>query len=182
MPRTVPAIASQSPGNFLTGALWNASVKAMGDWALGSGTNGLPRFRGYATSAQALSDNTWTSLNLDTESYDSDNGHSTSTNTSRYVVQVAGTYLVVGSVGMAANATGNRSARLTVNGSSIPGTFVKTLAPTAAHSAGLVTSMIVSCIANDYIEVQGLQTSGAALNTSAGGDVAPSLSCIWLTG
>ncbi|MDT0435599.1 MULTISPECIES: hypothetical protein [Streptomyces] len=182
MPRTPPVIASQQPGNYLTGALWNASVKAMGDWCLGSGTNGAPRFRGYATVAQALSNDTWTPLTLDSEFFDSDNGHSTTTNTSRFVVPVAGTWDVTGSVGFAANGTANRAVRITVNGAAVTGSFVKTSSATAAGSCGLVTVCQVVCAVNDYIEVQGNQNSGGALNTNAGSDVCSSLGCFWFSG
>ncbi|MGV9427049.1 hypothetical protein ACWDO7_22535 [Streptomyces sp. NPDC003656] len=182
MARTVPVIGSQSPGAFLTGALWNASVKALADWLLGSGTTGVPRFRGYQTSVQSLSDNTWTPLNFDSETFDSDNGHSTSSNTSRYVVQVAGTYAVLGAAAFAANATGNRAARINVNGNSIPGSFVKTLAATASHSSAVACGAEVSCVVGDYIEVYGLHTAGAALNTSAGTDVACAMNVWWISG
>lgn len=181
MARTVPVIASESPGNFLTGALWNAAVKAMGDWLMGSSGNGVPRFRGYQATSQSLADNTWTSLTMDTEVYDSDNGHSTTTNSSRYTVQVAGTYLITGSSAFTANATGNRAIRITVNGSPITGSFAKTLAATSGHSSGIIGAAQAVCIVGDYIEVQGLQTSGAALSTSTGSDVAPSMGVQWIS-
>jgi hypothetical protein len=180
--RTVPVIASEAPGNFLTGALWNANVKAMGDFLMGGAGNGAPRFRGHQGTAQSVADNTWTSLTIDTEDYDSDNGHSTTTNSSRYTVQVAGTYLVIGSVGFSPNATGPRAVRLTQNGSSINGTFVKTPAAPASNSHGLVTAAHVYCDVGDYLEVQGNQGSGAALNTNPGTDVCCALNAAWITG
>jgi hypothetical protein len=180
--RTVPVIASESPGNFLTGALWNANVKAMGDWLMGSASNGVPRFRGYQATAQAIANNTWVSATLDTELYDSDNGHSTTVNASRYTVQVAGTYNVIGSMGLVANATGNRGVRLTVNGTPVVGTFVKTAAPDATGSAGLVTAASPVCAVGDYIEVQVHQTSGGTLNTNAVSDVACSMTATWISG
>ncbi|MET7944333.1 hypothetical protein [Streptomyces sp. NPDC005302] len=182
MPRLVPTIATEVPGNFLTAALWMAQAAAFAQFSIGSGANGVPRFRGYQTSVQSLSDNTWTPLTLDTEQFDSDNGHSTSTNTSRYVVQVAGTYFVAGNSAFAANATGNRAVRIGVNGSPIIGSFAKTLASTAAHSSGIATTAEVVCVVGDYIEVMGLQSSGAALNTSSATDVACSLGLFWIAG
>ncbi|MHB9861987.1 hypothetical protein [Streptomyces sp. YIM S03343] len=182
MARAVPVIASESPGSFLTGALWNANVKAMGDWLMGSAGNGVPRFRGYQATAQAIVNNTWTSATIDTEEYDSDNGHSTTTNSSRYTVQVPGTYAVFGSLGLVGNATGNRGVRITVNGVAIHGSFVKTATPDATGSAGLVTAGSAVCAVGDYIEVQVHQNSGAALNTNAGGDVACSLTAQWISG
>ncbi|MFE5037157.1 hypothetical protein [Streptomyces sp. NPDC056683] len=182
MARSVPVIASESPGQFLTGALWNANVKAMGDFLMGSASNGVPRFRGYQGTAQSIANNTWTVLTIDTEVFDSDNGHSTTTNSSRYTVQVAGTYLVIGTASFAANATGNRGVRLTVSGVAVTGSFVKTGAPDTTGSSGLCTVAPVVCNVGDYIEVQGNQNSGAALNTSAAGDVAVSLSAQWISG
>ncbi|MFE5140302.1 hypothetical protein ACFRDV_21940 [Streptomyces fagopyri] len=182
MPRTVPVIANESPGGFIAAALWMAQVAAIGNWVLGSGSNGVPRFRGYATSAQSLSDNVWTSLNLDTEQYDSDNGHSTSTNTSRYTVQVAGTYRVAASVGYVANVTNNRAIRLAVNGNAVVGSFVKTTPANATGSTGLVTTADIPCVVGDYIEAMGNQNSGAALNTVAASDVACSLTVAWISG
>lgn len=182
MGRTAPTIASESPGNILTGALWNSNIKAMGDFLLGASTNGVPRFRGYATTAQSLADGTWTSLTIDTEVYDSDNGHSTSSNTSRYVVQAPGTYLISGGCGFAGNNTGNRAVRLTVNGVSIAGSFVKTPTANSSNTTGLVTVGHAVCLAGDYVEVQGWQSSGAALNTTALGDVTSSLAMHWISG
>jgi len=180
--RSVPTIAQQSPGNYLTGALWNASVKAMGDFLMGSGSNGVPRFSGYQNTVQSLADNTWTSLTIDTEDFDSDNGHSTSTNTSRYTCQVAGSYLVLGIASFAAGTVGNRAARLTLNGNNIKGSFVKLGSATSTHSSAIATARTVVMQVGDYVEVQGLQTSGAALNTSSATDVACSLSATWFSG
>jgi hypothetical protein len=180
--RSVPVIASETPGNFLTGALWNANVKAMGDWLMGSAGNGVPRFRGYQGTAQSVANNTWVSCTLDTEQYDSDNGHSTTTNSSRYTVQVAGTYLIIGSIGLVANATGNRGVRITVSGTAITGSFVKTASPDTSGSCGLATAASAVCAVGDYIEVQVNQNSGGALNTNALGDVACSMSVQWISG
>lgn len=182
MPRTVPASLTEVPGNFITGAWQNAQVKALNDFLAGSAANGVPRFRGYAATTQSIANNTWTSLNIDTEVYDSDNGHSTVTNNSRYTVQVAGTYLVTGSVGYAANATANRAIRFAVNGTAIAGSFVKCAPADTSGSTGLVTVAQVVCIVGDYIEVMANQNSGAALLTAAAGDVAPSLAVQWISG
>jgi hypothetical protein len=180
--RTVPVIASEAPGNFLTGALWNANIKAMGDWLMGAAGQGPPRFRAHQGTVQSVPDNTWTALTLDVEDFDSDNGHSTTTNSSRYTVQVAGTYFVVGSVGFAPNATSMRAVRIQVNAVSVPGSFVKTPAAPTGNSHGLVTSCHVVVDVGDFIEVQGIQASGAALNTNPGTDVCCSLGVDWIAG
>ena len=182
MARSVPTIASVPPGTYLTGALWASNVKAMGDFLMGSGGNGVPRFSGYQNTVQSLADNTWTSLTIDTEHWDSDNGHSTTTNASRYTCQVAGTYLVLGIASFAAGTVGNRAARLTLNGNNIKGSFVKLGSATATHSSAIATGRHAVMAVGDYVELQGLQTSGNPLNTSSATDVACSLSVQWVSG
>lgn len=175
MTSTVPVMATEAPGNYITGALWNAQVAALGNFLMNP-----PRFRGYQATTQSCADNTWTSLNIDTEEFDTEGGHSNVTNTTRYTCQVAGTYLIVGASAFAGNATGNRAVRLTVNGNAIHGSFVKNAAPTATHSAGCVTTAYAALAVGDYVEVQGLQSSGAALSTSSATDVGSALSVQWI--
>lgn len=178
MARTVPVMATEVPGNFVTGALWNAQVGGLGNFALN-----VPRFRGYQTAAQSILDNTWVSLLIDTEEFDTEGGHSITTNTSRYTCQVAGTYLVSGAVGFVTNTTGNRAVRLALNGSAIHGTFVKTL-PAAGGSSGLTTVGYAVMAVGDYVEVQGNQNSGTAspgLSTNNSTDVGCALACHWIS-
>ncbi|WP_128381278.1 hypothetical protein [Streptomyces cavernae] len=181
MPRTVPVIASESPGNFLTGALWNANVKAMGDWMLGSGSSGVPRFSGYQNTAQSIPSNTFIPITLDSETIDSDGGHSTTTNPSRYTVQVAGTYLVIGEACFPANATGNRGSRITVNGANIQG-GASMIPSGAGNTMGVPAAALLQLVVGDYVEVLGWQSSGAALNTAVATDYASSLKVLWVAG
>src|SRR5690348_12981216 len=104
MARTVPVSVQEAPGNFNTAALFNAQVKALNDFLTAP-----PVFSGYATTAQSIPNaNAMTALNFDTEVLDSDGGHSTVTNTSRYTATVPGTYLVFGFVGWANTSGGDR--------------------------------------------------------------------------
>lgn len=181
MPRTVPASVSESPGNYLTGALWNAQVKATMDFLMGSGTNGVPRFKGYASTAQSLATGTTDiAITLDTEDYDSDNGHSTSTNTSRYTIQVAGTYLILGTLAFATNATGNRKVGINVNGANARGG--------TSQSPGFAGNSWCACVATeqvlavgDYVELAAWQTSGGNLSTGAATGFGPVLMCQWIS-
>jgi hypothetical protein len=179
----VPVLASQTPGSFLTGAMWNANVKALGDFFAGSGANGVPRFAGYQTTAQSISTATWTSFNIDTELFDSDGAHSTVTNTSRYTATVPGTYMVIGSSGWVSNSTGLRRVRIAVNGVAVFGTGTGAEAQTTSGVSGHITSTLVQLNGTtDYVEVQGHQTTGAALSTSGGSDFSPSLRLFWISG
>ncbi|MFI2078458.1 hypothetical protein [Streptomyces triculaminicus] len=175
MPRTVPTSASVTPGQFITGALWNAQVKALNDF-----TTAPPVFSGYQTTAQSISNATFTSFTLDTEVVDSDGGHSTSTNTSRYTATVAGTYLVVGTAGWNGNATGYRRCRITLNGAAVPGAAVGADATNSVLCGQCVTAIVVMNGTTDYVEVQGQQSSGGAL-AAYNADFAPSMRVYWLS-
>lgn len=176
MARTVPVLPTETPGNFLTGALWNAGPKALGDWSTGQ-----PVFSGYQATAQSVANITWVSFTIDTETVDSDAGHSTTTNTSRYTATVPGLYLVIGTSGFATNTTGIRRVRLALNGAAILGTAAGSDAFSTTGTIGHATSTVVQMNGtSDYVEVQGYQASGGALNTSANADFCPSLRVFWL--
>lgn len=183
MARTPPVAPVEAPGNFITGALYNASVGALINWSTGSGSNGPPRFQAYSSTSQSLTSGAaYTSLTLDTELVDTDAGHSTVTNTSRYVVQVAGFYLIVASCGFPNNATGNRSVRIGINGVASQSGQVATAAAAAGNSwYGCVTTFAQLNI-NDYVECQAWQTSGGNLATNGGAQIGPSLALLWVSG
>lgn len=177
MPRIVPVLPSEVPGNYQTGALWNAGPKALADWATAQ-----PVFIGYQATAQSIPNAVFTAFNIDTEVLDSDGGHSTVTNTSRYTATVPGVYLVIGSSGWVGNTAGLRRVRIALNGTAILGSGVGVDAHAASSSVtGHQSSTFVQMNGTtDYIEVQGYQTSGAALNTNANSDFCPSMRVFWL--
>lgn len=175
MARTVPVSAQKSPGDFITGALWNAGPKALCDWATAQ-----PVFSGYQATVQSVATSTWTSLSIDTETLDSDGGHSNVTNTSRYTAQVAGTYLVLGFAAFVGNPTGVRGSRIALNGTSVRGSQTNVNTNTGsvwAEPCWAVTAMNLG----DYVEVQAFQNSGGALNTNNGVDCTTSLAAFWLS-
>lgn len=177
MARTVPASASEAPGNFLTGALWNAQVKALTDFVTGA-----PSAQLYASTAQSVPDGTGaTILALDSEVWDSDGGHSTTTNTSRYTVQVAGKYLVLGTMTFGNNTSGIRGVGINVNGNSVRGSTVQsTTLPTANTWVGQANT-VIQCAVGDYIEMYCFQTSGAALSTNPSTKFGPALVVLWVS-
>lgn len=183
MARTVPVSATEAPGNFLTGALWTAQVKALIDFLTGSGTNGVPRFKGYASTGQSIATGSGadTAVTLDSESYDSDNGHSVSTNTSRYTIQVAGTYLIMATAGFPTNSTGNRKLGININGANANG-GVFTGPAMASNSWAACVCVEQALVVGDYVEMVVWQTSGGALSLNAGGSgFGPTLMCHWIS-
>lgn len=181
MARTVPVSLTEVPGNFITSAWQNAQVKALTDFLTGSGSGGVPRFKGYASTTQSLATGTTdTALTLDTEDYDSDNGHSTSTNTSRYTIQVAGTYLIMGTAAIGTSATGNRKLGININGANARGGTVQ--GPGfASNSWSAVVCTTQALNLGDYVELVAWQNSGATLGTSATTGFGPTLMCQWIS-
>lgn len=182
MARTVPVSLTEVPGNYITSAWQNAQVKALTDFLTGSGSNGVPRFKGYASTGQSIASGTGdVPVTLDTESYDSDNGHSTTTNTSRYTVQVAGTYLILGTASFATSATGNRKVGINVNGTNANGGVVQGPGM-ASNSWSACVGLYQALNAGDYIELVVWQTTGNPLSLNGGGSgFGPTLMCHWIS-
>jgi hypothetical protein len=158
---TIPSVPTEVPGNFNTSALWNANI-------LG-GLNYLfapVRFKGYASTGQSFTSTTTSAvLTLDTEIVDSDGGHSTTTNTSRYTAQTAGLYIVTGSVCFASNATGTRTLQVFLNGVGVTGSAVQSAA-SGSNGTSVFTATMVQMAVGDYVELAAWQNSGSTLATS----------------
>lgn len=115
--------------------------------------------------AQSVPNNTWTDLDF-TSRTDTASVGVTLTNSGMTFV-VPGLYMVTASVDFVANSTGQRHARLMVNGTTVwhgnghdaaAGSDV-----TRLHADG-----IIKAAAGDTLTVNALQTSGGALNTQIG--------------
>lgn len=167
----VPTLPNEVPGNFIASAVFNT----VGLNGLGFMLNPPCAILQQAT-AQSVANTTATAVTFDAETLDTYGGHSITTNTSRYVAQVPGYYLVIGGVSYATNAAGNRLAQLEKNGT----TFAQQVffTPTTANGASVQVSGV--CYLNgtgDYVETWTYQTSGGALSTSAGSS---SMSVLWI--
>ena len=106
-----------------------------------------------------------TTINWDTEVFDTDGFHSLVTNTSRITIPAgkAGKYLFVLSSYCAANATGARSLYTALNGTN--GQFTQTGYITSASSGlSLDKSVVVNLAVADYFEYRFYQSSGGALD------------------
>lgn len=154
----VPVPASEQAGNLITGALWNANVYNGLSYLLSP-----PAFSGYQSSAQTFTNNAQTALLLDSEALDSYNGHSTTSNTSRYVAQVTGYYFVFGTITWVTNTTGVRVCFLAKNGTAVNGAYGG-LANTTFNATAM-TAGVVQLNSGDYVETWGIQNSGGGLAT-----------------
>lgn len=167
----MPIPYQYSVGDVLTAALLNAQVY-----------NGLtfleqpPVFYGVQATAQTLLTSTNTAITLDTGIVDPYNGHSNTTNPSRYVNQVAGSYLLSGCVGYAGNATGFRNAAIRVNGTAVQGGVSEAASSSATFATTIASPTVLKFLnVGDYVEIWAWQTSGGNLNTTAFADQACSL-------
>lgn len=121
------------------------------------------------TVAQSISTSSGTAVTFGAEDVDTAGGHSTSSNTSRYVAQVAGWYQVSGAVSFASNGTGRRGSWLAVNGSNVNGSeaIVHTSTTNVISVPG--RTMLVQLGIGDYVELLAWQDSGGSINTAVSG-------------
>lgn len=120
------------------------------------------------TVAQTLTNGTFTALTFTTEDIDTANGHSTSTNTSRYTCQVAGKYMLTGGVTFASNGTGARYARWRVNGADVSGGGTSMPGISGDQALLPARTVIVALNVGDYVELWAYQGSGGNLDTYVG--------------
>lgn len=178
MPRTVPVMPTESPGLYNTGALFNATMKALGDF-----TTNKPYFSGYAVASQSIPASAFTPMSIDTEVFDFDQGHSTVTNISRYTCQVAGVYELTGTVVFPTGGTGVRGAMFALNGATTTGivgseqivspspTFATTVSPTPTQ---------VRLAVGDYVQLCGYQNTAGALSTTTIGAAFTTFNVEWI--
>lgn len=138
----------------------------------------VPRARVYNSAALSIPNGLVTALTFNSERYDTDNIHSTSSNTSRLTATTAGTYLIIANVSFASNTTGERVCRIRLNGTTTIGNVAA--APVTGDSTTQSVSTQYALAAGDYVEVEAFQTSGGALNVEANANYSPEFSMIRL--
>jgi len=125
-----------------------------------------PRARLRQTTLHALTNAAFTSIQFQSEDYDTVSGHDNVTNNSRYTCQVAGLYVFTGKVAFAANATGQRAMQWALNGTAVSGSQDSWPAVAAVERQFVATTYEAVLAVNDYVELQAFQDSGGSLNTS----------------
>jgi len=126
----------------------------------------------YNNASQAISNTTWTTLNFNSEVFDTDTFHDTSTNNSRITIPSGknGKYLITAKWHFQGNASGSdRLGAIKKNGTAI-GSYRGINGN--ASSVGWGASVILDLVATDYIELEVYQDSGGNLN-ALGGYAAP---------
>jgi hypothetical protein len=140
-----------------TGLKW--ATPASGSTFVGAGV--------YSTSATSLSNGTQTAITWNSEEFDTDGFHSTSTNTSRMTIPAgkAGKYLITAIWGQdSGSSAGNqRLIQIRKNGTSIRQSDTD-IQPYGTYSI----SSVVDAAVSDYFEIFAYQDSGSTFSTSTG--------------
>ncbi len=121
----------------------------------------------YSTTGTTCANNTYTTLLWGNEDFDTDSFHSTSTNTGRMTIPTGkgGKYQVNALVNTNDNsATGARRLRVTKNGSNVK----ETLQQGQTVYPSIQVSLIVNCVAGDYLEIVYMQESGSSQTVEIG--------------
>lgn len=116
--------------------------------------------------AQSIPNGTTTPITFTAHDIDSHGGHSTTTNTSRYTCQVAGTYQLAGGIGWSSSTAGRRNAWWRKNGSDVVGTESGADSDVTGIIATIARTILIDLDVGDYVELTGTQESGGSLNTA----------------
>lgn len=159
---TKPSPVTATIGAKLGAADWNGGV--VDTW------NFIDRLKpvciAWSAAVQTPASGALTTLTLDSEMIDTDGMHSTVTNTSRITFQTAGYYRIWGATTWTTNATGQRGGLIKANGTTVVElTYTMIAASPTFFTSVPLTQTITSFDVGDYIELQGYQASGGALNT-----------------
>ena len=112
----------------------------------------------YNTSNFTISNNTGTNLTWNTEEFDTDGFHSTSSNTSRFTIPTGkgGKYLITAQVRWDDNTAGERVLKIQKNGSEFKAFAMQ---PNSSNPMEAITG-VLDLVATDYIEILVFQSSG----------------------
>jgi hypothetical protein len=148
-------------------------------WAAAAGGSTFAGCYLYQTTGTSFSNGSNTVIAFDTESFDTDAYHSTSSNTSRITIPAgkAGKYLFTAACGFS-NVIGTRQMKMTKNGSDIR-VMTRVINTGMSLDSQFGASAIVDAAVGDYFEIYVYQDSGSTL-TSITGESKTSFSAAYL--
>lgn len=174
---SVPSFRTWVTGEIATATYFNANVRDAGNFFLS-----LPVCECRQTVAQSIPNVSGTALSFNTNDVDTDSGHSTVTNNSRYTAKTRGRFQVSGGISYAAHADSNaREVEIQVNGASIGGTDICVIGFSADNTRiGTRVKSIFLNGSTDFVQIVGFQASGGALNTVISSAQQPHMNVRWI--
>ena len=166
---------TKSNGDGLTAADWNTYVRDNTAFL-----HAPPRCSIVNSGNQSIPNAADTDLTFDTEEYDTDTMHSTVTNQERIVAKTAGVYLVSCGVEFAANTTGSRQVKITVNNASVVG-YQNTTSTLNNVVVRLNVAAQIYMDVDDYVKAVVYQDSAGSLNVVAANGT-PFFRAVWIGG
>jgi hypothetical protein len=116
------------------------------------------------STTQSIANATGQAVVFDTESFDTDTYHSTSSNTSRITAPTNGKYSFHANISFAINSTGVRYIYFVKNGVTTDRYGANNKTAVSGDLTQLSTSYVFTLTATDYVEVYAYQSSGGSLN------------------
>lgn len=132
-------------------------------------TTGAPTALGarvYHSANQSVANITVVKLAFDSERWDNNTIHDTSTNNTRLTCKTAGKYAITGNASFAPNVTGFRLLRILLNNTDVIGSMLMPAVGGTERTIVAVSSQWDLAV-NDYIELQAYQDSGSSINLEA---------------
>jgi hypothetical protein len=123
--------------------------------------------RVYHNAVQAVANTTDVVAALNTERYDNDTFHDTSTNNSRLTGGQIGKYAIFANCLFEANATGIRSLEILLNGSIVIAKDVQEATSANQQPYLSISTVYIFTATTDYVEMRVWQNSGGSLNLLA---------------
>ena len=155
-------------GETVTAALMNTHVRDNLAAIVAAHPLIIPAARVYNNADITVANNTETTLTFNSETFDTDTIHDTSTNPERLTCKTAGIYLVYANIRFEADADGVRAVFLYVNGTS--DSFAVQSVPARATGPTHVALVgVYSLAVNDYVICRVLHNAGNNLAISAAG-------------
>lgn len=131
-------------------------------WAAIGGAAAFAGASVYKSAAQSIPNDTLTTVTWNSEDFDTNSFHSTSSNTGRLTIPVAGKYLINAMIGW--DTTGNTNTKTVTMRKNGADLFKSNGLGTGSDYQSQSLQYIVNAAVNDYYEILVYQTSGAAIN------------------